>query len=189
MVQAPSAQRLGGPVASEPSRGASLVQRLVAGGYDRLFDHVDTLGGARRRPVAIWRAAAGRQLQNYRATFTILDAGMVPRAWIIDIMRGAPLSGACPCAFAVWAQPASRVVLPRLAGVQTRSSPCASRSWRRSCSRGRETTSRRTLGMLTLWLAGDPARPPQRQATPSRVIGHRPRSTPQGEDAPAPGAL
>jgi hypothetical protein len=36
-------------VAADPSRGASLVQRLVAAGYDWLFDRVDPLGGADHR--------------------------------------------------------------------------------------------------------------------------------------------
>jgi Restriction endonuclease AspBHI N-terminal/Restriction endonuclease len=77
-------------------------------GRDARFLGLAVPGAAHVQPsddlVAIWRAAAGRRFQNYRATFTILDVGMVPRAWISDIMRGAPLSEACPRAFAVWAR-------------------------------------------------------------------------------------
>jgi SAM-dependent methyltransferase len=75
MPQAPTLQRLGGPQATEPSRGASLVQRLAAGGYDRLFDHVDPLGGADHRRRLVEQASGevleigagtGRNLPLYR---------------------------------------------------------------------------------------------------------------------------
>jgi hypothetical protein len=76
MAQAPSLQRPhGAPVAADPSRAASLVQRLAAAGYDWLFDRVDPLGGAdhRRRLVeqaigAVLEigAGTGRNLPLYR---------------------------------------------------------------------------------------------------------------------------
>jgi hypothetical protein len=51
-------------VAADPSHAGSLVQRLVAAGYDWLFDRVDPLGGAdhaadwsNRPPVWSWRSA------------------------------------------------------------------------------------------------------------------------------------
>jgi SAM-dependent methyltransferase len=69
------------PVAADPSRGASLVQRLAAGGYDWLFDRVDPLGGAdhRRRLVeqatdAVLEigAGTGRNLPLYRTATRVV---------------------------------------------------------------------------------------------------------------------
>jgi SAM-dependent methyltransferase len=76
MAQTPSQQPPhGAPVAADPSRAASLVQRLAAAGYDWLCDRVDPLGGAdhRRRLVeqatgAVLEigAGTGRNLPLYR---------------------------------------------------------------------------------------------------------------------------
>jgi SAM-dependent methyltransferase len=76
MAQTPSQQPPhGAPVAADPSRAASLVQRLAAAGYDWLFDRVAPLGGAdhRRRLVeqatgAVLEigAGTGRNLPLYR---------------------------------------------------------------------------------------------------------------------------
>jgi SAM-dependent methyltransferase len=68
-------------VAADPSRGASLVQRLVAAGYDWLFDRVDPLGGAdhRRRlvdqatgEVLEIGAGTGRNLPRYRTATRVV---------------------------------------------------------------------------------------------------------------------
>src|SRR5262249_49170364 len=32
--------------------------------------------------IAIWRTTAGQRFQNYRATFTLLDCGIITRRWI-----------------------------------------------------------------------------------------------------------
>jgi alkylmercury lyase len=61
MPQAPSGRRPeGAPVAADPSRGASPVQRLVAGGYDWVFDRVDPGGGADYPRRLVEQAAGGR---------------------------------------------------------------------------------------------------------------------------------
>ena len=52
--------------------------------------------------VAIWRSRGGLRYQNYRATFTVLDAATVPRNWIFDLMAGDPLSAAAPSAWQHW---------------------------------------------------------------------------------------
>ena len=38
--------------------------------------------------VAVWRTRNGLRFQNYRATFTILDAPQISRAWIDDLVAG-----------------------------------------------------------------------------------------------------
>ena len=82
MAQAPSRQPpQRAPVAADPNRGASLVQRLTAAGYDWLFDRVDPLGGAdhRRRLVeqatgAVLEigAGTGRNLPRYRTATRVV---------------------------------------------------------------------------------------------------------------------
>jgi hypothetical protein len=52
--------------------------------------------------VAIWRTANGMRFQNYRARFTILDAAVVSRAWISDIIAGRPLSQSAPDPWREW---------------------------------------------------------------------------------------
>jgi ubiquinone/menaquinone biosynthesis C-methylase UbiE len=82
MAQAPSQQPpQPAPVAADPSRAGSLVQRLAAAGYDWLFDRVDPLGGAdhRRRLVeqatgAVLEigAGTGRNLPLYRTATRVV---------------------------------------------------------------------------------------------------------------------
>jgi hypothetical protein len=52
--------------------------------------------------VAIWRVAAGRRFQNYRARFTILDVPVVSRSWISDVLACNPLSKNAPAAWSSW---------------------------------------------------------------------------------------
>lgn len=52
--------------------------------------------------VAIWRTANGQRFQNYRARFTILDVPVVSRAWISDIIAGAPHSANAPAVWSNW---------------------------------------------------------------------------------------
>lgn len=53
--------------------------------------------------VAIWRTTADQRFQNYRATFTLLDTGgVIPRAWITDLITGAPNSAGAPTAWREW---------------------------------------------------------------------------------------
>jgi Restriction endonuclease AspBHI N-terminal len=49
--------------------------------------------------VAIWKTANGSRFQNYRATFTVLNADHVGREWISDILTGQPLSKNAPSAW------------------------------------------------------------------------------------------
>jgi hypothetical protein len=52
--------------------------------------------------VAVWHTSAERRFQNYRARFTVLDAGVIPRTWITDIIDGVdPLINA-PAAWKLW---------------------------------------------------------------------------------------
>jgi hypothetical protein len=51
--------------------------------------------------VAIWRNRQGQRFQNYRATFTVLDASVVQRSWIDNVLAGQPEIGA-PRAWSRW---------------------------------------------------------------------------------------
>jgi hypothetical protein len=52
--------------------------------------------------VAIWRSKDGARFQNYRARFTILEAGSVSRSWIKSIIFGKPDSSLAPKAWTTW---------------------------------------------------------------------------------------
>lgn len=52
--------------------------------------------------VAVWRTTAGRRFQNYRAFFTVLDVGTVPRRWLDELGAGNPLGPDAPPAFRAW---------------------------------------------------------------------------------------
>lgn len=60
--------------------------------------------GASEDLVAIWRTTAERRFQNYRATFTVLDAGTVTRRWIDELLAGDMLGAACPHAYRAWVE-------------------------------------------------------------------------------------
>ena len=51
--------------------------------------------------VALWRNRGGQRFQNYRATFTVLDANPLPRAWLDSVLLGAPAANA-PAAWSAW---------------------------------------------------------------------------------------
>ena len=64
-------------------------------------------GGANLAPedelVAIWRSTQGERFQNYRATFTVLDAATIPRPWLQSVMAGRPTTtSGCPNAWKKW---------------------------------------------------------------------------------------
>jgi hypothetical protein len=68
-------------VAAATSHSGSLVQRLVAGGYDWLFDRVDPLGGADHRRRLVEQATGqvleigagtGRNLPRYRTATQVM---------------------------------------------------------------------------------------------------------------------
>ncbi len=52
--------------------------------------------------VAIWKSKEGGRFQNYRATFTILDASVIKRAWIDDLQRGECSSEHAPAEWSNW---------------------------------------------------------------------------------------
>lgn len=52
--------------------------------------------------VAIWRSSSGARFQNYRASFTILDAPRVSRAWIQQILEDNPSGPEAPAAWRAW---------------------------------------------------------------------------------------
>jgi hypothetical protein len=52
--------------------------------------------------VAIWRTAAGRRFQNYRARFTVLDASVVERRWINSLIEKKPRIEWAPEAWRKW---------------------------------------------------------------------------------------
>lgn len=52
--------------------------------------------------VAVWKLTDQQRFQNYRATFTVLDAAVVSRQWINDIKAGTSLSANAPSAWRDW---------------------------------------------------------------------------------------
>lgn len=52
--------------------------------------------------VAIWKIGQGKRFQNYRARFTILDAQLISRAWINDVVACNPHSDNAPAAWVTW---------------------------------------------------------------------------------------
>lgn len=52
--------------------------------------------------VAVWKSTDGQRFQNYRSTFTVLDAPVVSRAWIADLATGNPNSSNAPKAWKDW---------------------------------------------------------------------------------------
>jgi Restriction endonuclease AspBHI N-terminal/Restriction endonuclease len=54
--------------------------------------------------VAVWKTSDGQRFQNYRATFTILNVPVVPRAWLGDLENGEVPSTNAPEAWTEWAR-------------------------------------------------------------------------------------
>ncbi len=52
--------------------------------------------------IALWKSKNGNRFQNYKATFTILDVGQIPRAWISDLEAGNFITENTPGAWAEW---------------------------------------------------------------------------------------
>jgi hypothetical protein len=75
-------------------------------GRDVEFLGVAVPGGADVAPlddlVAVWRTKAGQRFQNYQATFTVLDAAAVPRAWIVELDAGNSTGPNSPQVFRQW---------------------------------------------------------------------------------------
>lgn len=69
---------------------------LLAPGSDRTSGEEDL--------VAVWRTTQGQRFQNYRARFTVLDAGSVTRSWIEELSAGKSLGPSCPPAWRSWTE-------------------------------------------------------------------------------------
>jgi len=52
--------------------------------------------------VAVWKVAEGRRFQNYRARFTVLDAGEISRDWIEALIAGEQALNLAPKAWGDW---------------------------------------------------------------------------------------
>lgn len=52
--------------------------------------------------VAVWKSTDGQRFQNYRSTFTVLDAPVVSRAWIADLAAGNANTSNAPKAWQDW---------------------------------------------------------------------------------------
>lgn len=52
--------------------------------------------------IAIWKIAEGAWFQNYRARFTVLDAPIISRTWINDIIERRPFSPNAPEVWRDW---------------------------------------------------------------------------------------
>lgn len=51
--------------------------------------------------VALWKTTEGQRFQNYKATFTLLDEAVVPRAWVHAVGQG-HISELAPGAWTAW---------------------------------------------------------------------------------------
>ncbi|MDW9391396.1 restriction endonuclease [Sinorhizobium meliloti] len=54
--------------------------------------------------VAVWKTTEGQRFQNYRAVFTVLNAGVITRAWIDDLAAGRSLTANAPTAWVEWVE-------------------------------------------------------------------------------------
>ena len=54
--------------------------------------------------VAIWKISQGKRFQNYRARFSVLDAALIPRAWLSDIIDGRPRLSNAPKVWSDWVE-------------------------------------------------------------------------------------
>jgi len=77
---------------------------LCAPGYPGISEMEDL--------VAVWKTRNGQRYQNYRATFAILDAPVVPRAWIKDLQEAAQQSSNAPDAWRAWVEDGVYKLMP-----------------------------------------------------------------------------
>ena len=52
--------------------------------------------------VAVWKTSKGQRFQNYQATFSVLDAPVINRAWLCDLANGNSLTTNVPEAWSEW---------------------------------------------------------------------------------------
>jgi hypothetical protein len=72
-------------------------------------------------PVAIWRTATGQRFQNYRARFTVLDAPVISRAWIENLIAGNGDDANAPEAWRTWVKTGRRKALMATRSLEYRS--------------------------------------------------------------------
>jgi hypothetical protein len=70
--------------------------------------------------VAVWKSSRGRRFQNYRAKFTILDAPVVTRNWIIDIIGRNPNTDNAPPPWRGWMETGRYIPLRAARSVEYR---------------------------------------------------------------------
>ena len=75
-------------------------------GYDKVFRGLIVPGASSHSSdddlVAIWRTKDGSRFQNYKATFTVLDAPTVSKAWLLDVIAGKDALLNAPDAYREW---------------------------------------------------------------------------------------
>jgi len=75
-------------------------------GRDVIFRGLAAPGSEQIRPteqlISVWKNTEGRRFQNYQAYFTILNVPAIPKVWILDLIRGDPLSQNCPEQWRQW---------------------------------------------------------------------------------------
>jgi hypothetical protein len=54
--------------------------------------------------VAVWKSTEGQRFQNYRSVFTILNIGVIERAWLVDIFKGHTFSSNTPAVWKKWTE-------------------------------------------------------------------------------------
>src|SRR5262245_49014203 len=82
-------------VFTKGARGRDVVFRGLAVPGSPSVSHTEDL-------VAIWKTRGTRRFQNYRATFTVLDAATVERSWIDDLKAGTDSTTHAPKAWLTW---------------------------------------------------------------------------------------
>jgi hypothetical protein len=94
-------------------------------GFSQQFRGLAVPGGVGvktdERLTAIWRTKDGARFQNYRALFTILNVGEVPRNWIDDLLLGRDKLLNAPAPYASWVRSGRYDALISESVVQVRS--------------------------------------------------------------------
>jgi len=80
---------------ADPGRAVRFLG-LAAPGHPGLSESEDL--------IAIWRTRRSERFQNYQASFTILDAEVVARAWVDSLVSGTPAHDLAPPAWRDWVE-------------------------------------------------------------------------------------
>jgi len=52
--------------------------------------------------VAVWKTTKGQRFQNYRAVFTVLDAPVIARSWLLELAAGNAGAASAPAPWKDW---------------------------------------------------------------------------------------